>query len=652
MKHLLLGWGLVAAVASGIAADTFRSSGQEMSRARQAFVTNAAAEARQNMIPLHQAMRTINEQLIALTTLPFLRARHDGRLPLSMAERLYLHEQFNGLAARAPVSALYVTTAGYRHDMTDPATGRRFEPALAITAVILNLNQLTEAAQARTIATAMADNDLPAAEGLVIAQHDHWFKATYPKRSRVNDQTVPLLADVIHGPTVEQSFLTDRPAEDDRLVFSSPYFAHDGTYAGMISLVVKEAALATLLPPGDYAVVSPGNGVFAGTLGENTLASSMEFVASARRDPARLYSEAIPLFLPDSRHVWFLWAGQPDTAFTNSVAARAVAAERRHALSTIAAVMAALLAFIWLIEKNLRQSKHLNASLAEARDIAEKSSAEAVEAADLFKSLNDDITRLNIELSDKVQALAEAQDRGTRHHQMTELGTIIAAAAEALRKPLTAVETTVRALRHTLAAADRAVVPELVQVDDGLSRCHVMLFQLQDYASTAAPKTAAVDVDQWLGGFLTGQAEGLPEALELNGNLDLDGRTAAMDVQQMGRALANVIRNAAEAMTGRDGRVMALMAGRKPRIHVTTAATARGIEIIVNDNGPGIAPEIIQRIREPLFTTKSFGAGLGLAATDRIMALHGGGMEIASVRGAGARITLWLPDAAARCQAA
>jgi signal transduction histidine kinase len=196
------------------------------------------------------------------------------------------------------------------------------------------------------------------------------------------------------------------------------------------------------------------------------------------------------------------------------------------------------------------------------------------------------------------------------------------------------------------------VEPELVQVDDGLSRCHVMLFQLQDYASTAAPKTTAVDVDQWLADFLTGQAEGLPEALELNGNLDLDGRTAAMDVQQMGRALANVIRNAAEAMIGRDGRVMALMAGRKPRIHVTTAATARGIEIIVNDNGPGIAPEIIQRIREPLFTTKSFGAGLGLAATDRIMALHGGGMEIASVRGAGARITLWLPDAAARRQAA
>ena len=49
------------------------------------------------------------------------------------------------------------------------------------------------------------------------------------------------------------------------------------------------------------------------------------------------------------------------------------------------------------------------------------------------------------------------------------------------------------------------------------------------------------------------------------------------------------------------------------------------------------------RIKEPLFTTKSFGTGLGLPAVEKILEQHGGGLEIASKPGEGACFTAWFP---------
>jgi signal transduction histidine kinase len=53
--------------------------------------------------------------------------------------------------------------------------------------------------------------------------------------------------------------------------------------------------------------------------------------------------------------------------------------------------------------------------------------------------------------------------------------------------------------------------------------------------------------------------------------------------------------------------------------------------------------ETLTRIREPLFTTRNFGTGLGLPAVGRIVELHGGGMDISSRKGHGAVFTLWFP---------
>jgi signal transduction histidine kinase len=67
------------------------------------------------------------------------------------------------------------------------------------------------------------------------------------------------------------------------------------------------------------------------------------------------------------------------------------------------------------------------------------------------------------------------------------------------------------------------------------------------------------------------------------------------------------------------------------------------VEIAVADSGPGLDPEVRDRIFEPFFSTKTAGSGLGLALVKKIAEDHGGGVRLESEPGAGTRAILWLP---------
>jgi len=66
------------------------------------------------------------------------------------------------------------------------------------------------------------------------------------------------------------------------------------------------------------------------------------------------------------------------------------------------------------------------------------------------------------------------------------------------------------------------------------------------------------------------------------------------------------------------------------------------IEISVEDTGVGIAPEHLERIFEPLFTTKSKGIGLGLSLAKRLAEANDGTIRVESIAGSGARFLLEL----------
>ena len=106
------------------------------------------------------------------------------------------------------------------------------------------------------------------------------------------------------------------------------------------------------------------------------------------------------------------------------------------------------------------------------------------------------------------------------------------------------------------------------------------------------------------------------------------------DVNELQQVLLNLLNNAREAL-GNQGEIT---------VETGLASDRPGwVRMTVADTGPGIAPEIQDRIFLPFFTTKTGGTGLGLAISHRIVADHGGVMQVASEPGASTSFTILLP---------
>ncbi|NPU94084.1 MAG: GHKL domain-containing protein [Gammaproteobacteria bacterium] len=100
-------------------------------------------------------------------------------------------------------------------------------------------------------------------------------------------------------------------------------------------------------------------------------------------------------------------------------------------------------------------------------------------------------------------------------------------------------------------------------------------------------------------------------------------------------AFSNLVENAIQAC---------LAQNVKPVLQLSCRLDAHGLlEITLTDNGPGIAPDLQQKVLEPFFTTKSTGTGLGLAVVNAIVTSHGGRFSIDNAAGAGACARINLP---------
>ncbi len=117
---------------------------------------------------------------------------------------------------------------------------------------------------------------------------------------------------------------------------------------------------------------------------------------------------------------------------------------------------------------------------------------------------------------------------------------------------------------------------------------------------------------------------------------------------QLQQALAAIIQNAQDAVSGGTGRVRIILhdVPLDPQQAARLSSAVRPGRYVcfeVSDNGCGIAPEAIGRIYEPFYTTKGLGRGLGLAAAAGVVRAHGGGIAVESRVGVGSVFRIYLP---------
>ena len=105
------------------------------------------------------------------------------------------------------------------------------------------------------------------------------------------------------------------------------------------------------------------------------------------------------------------------------------------------------------------------------------------------------------------------------------------------------------------------------------------------------------------------------------------------DESQLGQVLLNLLKNAGEAMEGREGK----------RISITLTREAGSATLTIEDNGPGFPADKLDTLTEPYVTTRAKGTGLGLAIVKRSIEEHKGTLTLSNVEGGGAKVVVVVP---------
>ncbi|HWD59637.1 MAG TPA: ATP-binding protein [Stellaceae bacterium] len=235
--------------------------------------------------------------------------------------------------------------------------------------------------------------------------------------------------------------------------------------------------------------------------------------------------------------------------------------------------------------------------------------------------------------SEHARLVAEAEL--LKKERLSVLGQFTATVANELRNPLSAIRNTLFTMREIAQSSGLQLDRPIARIQRSIARCDRIIGDLFEYIRTPELSRVTVNFDEWLREVLA--EHGLPPAVTLVEQYQAGDAIVRIDADRIRRVVINLIDNAAQAL----GEVAP---GDAPlRIAVKTAIGAEGIELTVSDTGPGIPAENMARIFEPLFSTKSFGAGLGLSAVKQIVVQHGGTITIDSAAGNGTSITIRLP---------
>jgi signal transduction histidine kinase len=228
-----------------------------------------------------------------------------------------------------------------------------------------------------------------------------------------------------------------------------------------------------------------------------------------------------------------------------------------------------------------------------------------------------------------------------KQSRMEQMGALTATMAHELRNPLGAVRTSTFMLDRLWPERDERVSRAFERINTGVERCDTLITQLLDFSKLGPATKQSIDFDNWLEVELHELAKTLNASIELTCLLGVPNKVIEFDPDQMKSAFSKVLTNASEAMISRAG-AAETSDKRPPLIQIATEHNNNRLTVVFKDNGRGIRPEHLSKLTEPFFTTKNFGAGLGLATVQQIVEQHDGSIEITNSETGGAIVKISL----------
>jgi signal transduction histidine kinase len=259
--------------------------------------------------------------------------------------------------------------------------------------------------------------------------------------------------------------------------------------------------------------------------------------------------------------------------------------------------------------------------------------------------------KLATELAETNRRLERIQAEARRSERLAALGQLSAGLAHEIRNPLGVIKGSAEMLTKKLQAADPLSSELAGYISGEVNRLSALVSRFLDFARPLHAETRSMDVtmlldralktvtEHWRNGASQIGEESprrVAPAINVERQYPEPHSMVPLDENLCEQAFTNMVQNACEAM-GADGGTL--------RVEVSPASRngRRGVEVSVQDSGPGIPPELREQIFNPFVTTKKTGVGLGLSIVSKIMDEHQGSIRVVDGNEHGACFVLFFP---------
>lgn len=238
------------------------------------------------------------------------------------------------------------------------------------------------------------------------------------------------------------------------------------------------------------------------------------------------------------------------------------------------------------------------------------------------------------------EALQVTRGELARVARITTIGELTASIAHEVNQPLAAVVANADACVAWLSHENPNLVEARAAAErttQGATRASEVIVRIRSLINKATPEKAPVDINRIIEETVAlAHSQALRNGAELVTELAPDLHTVLGDSIQLQQVILNLLVNGIDAMSAVDGRERTLIV--RSRSH-----DGNQIRVSVQDSGIGVSPEVMGRLFEPFFTTRSKGMGMGLSISRSIIEGHGGKLWVESDGSNGSTFQFTLP---------
>jgi signal transduction histidine kinase len=239
----------------------------------------------------------------------------------------------------------------------------------------------------------------------------------------------------------------------------------------------------------------------------------------------------------------------------------------------------------------------------------------------------------------------QLEERERLRDRLAALGEMAAAIAHELKNPLAGIEVMAGLLRRKVPGSPDAQ-SILTDIINEAKMANATVVEVLDYVRPVRLETERTSVADVLHAALTiAQGKAPRGGVQVQTRIPRDLPTVHGDRHQLCQVFTNLLVNAFEALGGRGSVSIAAEQSAIDGDHTQPDGPAQIPTVVVQvaDDGPGLPPEMVDRIFNPFFTTKAQGSGLGLAIVRKVVDAHDGRIDVRSAAGLGTRFTVTLP---------